>query len=130
MGLKVIDNILGFVRNNGNAMDRALNRMAVDIERQAKSRVPVSATLAMGNKRGGGGHLRASGTHRKQGFLKYIVEFNKEYAAFQEWGGDGKRIVRHYTTPGTGKFYLRDAGRNIAGKAFDYFKQEARSIGA
>lgn len=119
MGFKITDKIHQWAEKNIDAMDRALNRLSVDVERAAKNRVPVSA---------GGGQLKSSGSHRKAGILKYVVEFNKEYARFQEFGGDEKRVVRNYTTPGTGKFYLRDAGASVAKKAVDYFKQEGGSI--
>lgn len=121
MGFKIIDKMNKFIEQNARAMDRAVNRMAVDVERSAKARVPVSPH---------GGHLRASGMHKKKGFMKYVVVFDKEYAGYQEFGQrkDGSHVVRHYSTPGTGKFYLRDSGRNVAKNAIQYFKQEARSF--
>lgn len=113
--IKVINNIMKFVKHYNNGMDRALNRMAIDIERLAKARVPVGKT----------GQLKASGKHRKVGNLRYHTEFNKEYAAYQEWGGDGKgKVVRNYTTPGTGKFYLKRSGDEIKKRAWQYVKQE------
>lgn len=35
-----------------------------------------------------------------------VVGFNTPYAAYQHEGGDGIRVVRNYTTPGTGKKFL------------------------
>lgn len=120
MGVRVVDKLQKFARKSGEAMDRSLNRMAVDVERLAKQRVPVSPS---------GGHLKSSGYHRRKGLMKYMVVFNKEYAAYQEFGGDGKgKVVRRYSTPGTGKFYLRDAGRKVASNAMSYIKSEAGRI--
>lgn len=119
MGFKITDKIQAWAEKNTGAMDRALVRLAVDVERGAKNRVPVSA---------GGGQLKSSIKHRKVGFLKYEVEANKEYARYQEFGGDGKRVVRRYTTPGTGKEYLKQAGQSAAQKAVEYFTQEGGSF--
>lgn len=115
--IKIIDNIVKFVKAEANATDRALNRMAVDIERLAKVRVPVDK-----------GQLKSSGGHRRVGFLNYRTEFNKEYAAYQEFGGDGKRVVKRYTTPGTGKFYLKSSGDQIAEQAVTYIRNEVSKI--
>jgi len=117
--IKVIDNILKFVEEDAKAVDRALNRMAIDIERYSKATVPVKM-----------GQLRSTGRHVRVGFLNYRTEYNKEYAAFQEWGGDPDRgiVVRHYTTPGTGKFYLKHAGDRVKKDAINYLRQEVRGI--
>ncbi len=117
MGVTIINNIRKFAQENANAMDRALNKMAIDIERLSKEQVPHSK-----------GQLKASGRHEKVGYLKYKVSYNKVYARFQEFGGDGKRVVRKYSLPGKKKFYLRDPGRTIAQRVIDYFKEQARTI--
>lgn len=116
--VKIVDKMVAFVKENANAMDRSLARMAVDIERLSKQKVPLAET----------GQLRASGRQERKGLLRYQVSFNKAYARFQEFGGDSRRTVRKYTTPGTGKFYLRDSGRIIAKDALNYVKSEIRSI--
>jgi hypothetical protein len=96
-------------------MDRALNRMVIDVERLSKAQVPH-------NK----GQLKSSGHHERKGFLLYRIVFNKVYALYQEFGGDGKgRVVKKYSKPGKKKFYLRDPGRLIASKAMSYFRNEA-----
>lgn len=117
MALKIIDKMKNFVQGHAEAGDRSLNRMAVDIERLSKVRVPV-------NK----GQLKASGWHRRYGKFNYKVIFNKEYAAYQEFGGDGKRVIRKYTTGGTGKHYLKRSGDEIGNRAVNYFKEEIRRI--
>lgn len=119
MALKIIDNINKFVMAHAGAMDIALNRMAIDIERLAKVRVPLDK-----------GQLKASGRHIKMGPLHFRTEFNKEYAGYQEFGQrkDGSHKVRKYTTPGTGKFYLKNSGDEIKKNAFAYVKAEADRI--
>lgn len=116
-GVTIIDNLYKFTDGWMKSMDRALNSMAVDIERQAKVQVPFKK-----------GQLKASGSHRKIAFMVYHTIFNKEYAAYQEFGGDGTRVVRHYSYPGKKKFYLKDPGDAVAEKAVDYFKREAGKI--
>jgi hypothetical protein len=115
--IKIIDNIMKFVKNNAVAMDRGLNRMAIDIERLSKEQVPVDK-----------GQLRSSGNHSRVGIMKYKVTYNKVYARFQEFGGDDSRTVKNYKYPGKKKGFLRDPGRIIAKQAFSYFKQEARTV--
>lgn len=131
--IKIIDKMVEFAVKNTDAMDRALGKMSVDIERMAKQQVPVSATKAMKRSAGaratrGGGHLQSSGRTTRMGLLSFAVIFNKEYAAFQEWGGDGKRVVKNYSTPGTKKFYLRDPGELITSRGLEYIKNEASNI--
>lgn len=115
--IKIIDNILKFVEKNAQATDRALNRMSTDIERLSKNRVPVKK-----------GPLKSSGKSIKRGFMDYRVVYNMEYAAFQEFGGDKKRVIKNYTTPGTGAFYLKSSGDKISEKSLDYLKQESARI--
>lgn len=117
MGLKIVNNIKKFAKENADAMDRALNKMAIDIERLSKEQVPH-------NK----GQLKASGKHQRIGYLKYAVSYNKVYARFQEFGGDDTRTVRKYSKPGKKKFYLRDPGRQIIQRVIDYFKEQVRTI--
>ena len=117
MALKIINKIGSFVKQHGEAMDRSLNRMAIDIHRLSAMRVPVKEGL-----------LKGSARHFRVGFLHYRTLYNKEYAAYQEFGGDGHRVVRRYTTPGTGKLYLRRSGDEIKAKAMQYFKQESARI--
>lgn len=114
MGFRIItDKTKEFIEANAVAIDRALNRMAIDIERLSKAQVPVLH-----------GQLRSSGHHRRLGPLHYDIVYNKEYAAYQEFGGDGKRTVRHYSKPGSKKFFLRDPGKMISDKGRDYIRQE------
>jgi hypothetical protein len=60
------------------------------------------------------GHLRSDKDAKQQSPLHWRVSYWKEYARFQEFGGDGKRVVRNYKTNGTGKHYLRSSGDDVA----------------
>lgn len=115
MGVKIINNIQKFGESAYRSIDRALNRMAIDVERLSKMQVPHDK-----------GQLKASGRHERAGFLLYRIIYNKVYALYQELGGDGKRVVKRYSKPGKKKFYLRDPGNLIASKATSYFRMEAK----
>jgi hypothetical protein len=122
MGFRIVDKSLAFVTASTNALDRALNNMAIDVERLSKAQVPFKH-----------GQLKASGYHRKDGKLKYIVGFDKEYAAYQEWGGATDkngvvRVVRKYSASGKGKFYLADPIKLVTSKAYNYFEQQINKI--
>lgn len=115
--VRIVDNSGKFGIEAARGMDRALNKMAVDIERLAKQVVPHDQ-----------GPLHSSGKHVPLRLLRYQVRFDKEYARFQEFGGDKKRKVRRYSKPGKKAHYLRDSGRTIADKAVGYFKNEGVTI--
>jgi hypothetical protein len=117
MKLTITDNIMKFVIANSGAMDRALNRMAIDIERLSKEQVPVDH-----------GQLRSAGDHLQLSLLRWVVKYDKVYARYQEFGGDGRRVVRNYSKPGSKAFYLKDPGDTIAQNALSYIKQEAGTI--
>lgn len=135
MGVKIIDNSKKFMELSEDATDRALNNMAIDIERLSKAQVPVGPTKAMLKKAGKStkrytapGSLKSSGYHRKIGKMKYVVAYNKEYALYQHEGGDGKRVVKNYTRAGKKKHFLIDPAQLIASKAFTYLKREIDKI--
>ncbi len=114
--VKVVSNMAKFVSQSTKAFDRALNRMAIDIERLSKAQVPVGPTKSQNSNSHSSGQLRSSGHHMKVGFLRYVTYYNMEYARFQEFGGDENRTVHNYTKPGSKKFYLRDPGKREAAK--------------
>lgn len=119
MALKIINKFNKFLSSSYSALDRALNRMAIDIERLSKQQVPHDK-----------GQLKASGYHRKVGILKYIVAYNKEYAHFQEVGGDPDRgiVVRKYSKPGKKKYFLRDPANIIEKRSMEYIVSESARI--
>lgn len=66
------------------------------------------------------GALRYSGQVKGGGLQRDITYGSGRvpYAAYQERGAraDGSHVVRHYTTPGTGKDFLKNAGEAIVKK--------------
>lgn len=120
---KVINNLKKFSKQDQEASDRAFERMAVDILRLSKIRVPHGKT----------GFLESSGRYRRVGILKYVVEYGQEgaskaYARFQEYGGDGNRVVRNYTKPGSGKAFLRGSAEQVVKNALNYITSEKKGI--
>jgi len=120
MGIRIKDGMNAFRKMNDEMVDLVLNGMAIDIERMAKLVVPVGINqrkIKSGKNKGQfaktGGPLRASIKHYKKKEKAYFIIANKEYAAYQEFGGDGRRIVRNYSKVGTGKEYLSGPGKKI-----------------
>lgn len=93
---------------NGNALDRILATMAVDIERLSKTQVPQRT-----------GALQSSGHIERLGFCKYRVFYNKVYALRWE-----------YETPKNGfkngrkSHYLGDPAKSITANA----KQKIKAL--
>lgn len=112
--LSVDDKTLEYTAKKKRATDQAFGDMAVDVERLSKRKVPVKT-----------GGLRASGHHKRIQPSEYLIRYNKVYAAYQERGArrDGSRVVRRYTTAGTGKGYLSDALSKTWGKRNQYIKR-------
>ncbi len=121
MSVKVTDNLLSFVRNNAQIFDGALSRMANDIKIISSIRVPFKK-----------GDLQKSGEVRRKGLMKYKVVYNKSYAGYQEKGqrASGSHKVRKYTTPNTGKGYLKGAGEIIKKDSVNFLKQAAQRVKA
>lgn len=121
--VKIINNMKKFVKKDREAGDIAFERMAVDILRLSKVRVPHGDT----------GMLESSGRYRKLDTMKYVVEYGQEgpskaYARFQEYGGDGNRIVRNYTKSGSGKAFLRGPADEIIRNAMHYITSAKKGI--
>ena len=131
VGMKFTDNSKKITAQVDEANNMALAHMAIDIEIFAKTHVPVSNTKASGNRRGGGGHLQSSITHRKLKSLHYEVTANKEYAEYQERGmrRDGTHRVKKYSTAGTGKGYFKRGIEMVKGRSVNYFKEAKQAVG-
>lgn len=71
------------------------------------------------------GYLSESGRTDGSGLERYVIFGNQSvrYAGYQERGMayDGSRIVRHYTTPGTGSRYLQNAFKSVLGEGIQRF---------
>ncbi|MFA5634104.1 MAG: hypothetical protein WC973_03055 [Candidatus Dojkabacteria bacterium] len=119
----MINKIKKFAKKDREATNRAYERMCVDIIRLSKIKVPHGKT----------GILESSGRYRKIKDLQFVVEYGQEgpskaYARYQEYGGDGKRVVRNYTKAGSGKAFLREPADQITRNALHYLISEKRKI--
>lgn len=98
--------------------DDALKETATDVLIEAKMKAPFKT-----------GHLRApSEPIKDMGKLRWRVGFDARYAAYQEAGGDGNRVVRKYTTSGTGKHFLKNSGDRNAKLLAGKFKKHSQRV--
>lgn len=123
----------GFYRKNESFKDLVIQRMARDIEVNLKTSagMPVSATKAMGNKRGGGGNMKAQTRHFQTPSGGYRVEIDVAYAAYQERGmrKSGSHVVRNYSTPGTSKGFFKRAIQAVRRNRQSYIMEARRAAG-
>ena len=90
----------------------ALKEAASDFIKEAKRTVPRNKS-----------HLQQSirlGSPISDG-IRIISD--ERYSAFQEYGGDSNRRVRRYTSPGTGKHFFKNAGKNAKARLPYLFKK-------
>lgn len=99
------DKLPAFKRSLDNVLDDAFREAARDTLINAKNKAPFDK-----------GGLRSETEVKKVKSLHYRISFWKEYARFQELGGDSKRRIRNYKTAGTGKGFLKSAGDEQAKK--------------
>lgn len=104
------DNSTSWLRARESELSSALDRMTQAIRANARMKAPMSEN---------GGNLRNSG--RVDGkSLERTISFGTglKYGAYQERGEryNGSHKVRHYTTPGTGKHFLKDSGDAVVKK--------------
>jgi len=85
-----------------------------------KMGLSILATARVITPKDEGGDLMASGRlfYPENGCTVVFGGGNIQYAQYQHRGmrKDGTRVVRHYTTPGTGKSYLKKAGDKVVEK--------------
>lgn len=121
-----VDNRMGsFNASNEKAMESALARMRNDIFVLSQFKVPYKE----GDLKSSGEQLRIERLHHR---IRYGENGAEDYAGYQHRGmrRDGSHIVRNYTTAGTQKNYLAQAGDIILTKASSYFKREAQNARA
>ena len=118
MPIRVTNKTSRFTSVNERVMETALEQMSLDVEILAVAKVPYK-----------GGDLQRSVEHKRVGRLHHRTQFNEDYAAYQERGKrrDGTRVVRRYTTPGTGKGFLKGAGQQVDKQKMKYVKQAANN---
>ena len=100
-----------FLRQTELNVKSALKAMADATLQRAQMLAPMSAI------EGHAGTLRSTGLVKTaDNGMTASAEFGNgiEYARYQEFGGDGRRVVQNYTTAGTQAHYLRDAGSSVA----------------
>ena len=115
----VIDRLPQFKQLNKIVMEDALREGARDILIKSRTKAPFKT-----------GDLRRDSYTRKVSTLKYRVSYWKEYAAYQERGmrkGGSHRVI-HYTTAGTGKHFLRNAGNEVAKAMPRIYKKHAKRV--
>lgn len=110
--VKITNNLPQFAKSAESVLGDALREGARDIIIQAKTKAPLDK-----------GGLRSDSDVSSPNKFTQRVSFNKEYARFQEFGGDSTRRVKKYTTVGTGAHYLKTAGDNMRQKLADIFKK-------
>lgn len=114
----VKDNLPSFTKQMKSVFNDALRETAVDILVEAKMKAPLKHGL-----------LRSPHEPIKRLTNGYAVGFDARYAAYQEAGGDGNRVIRHYTTADTGKHFLENSGDRYAGsKIVGKFKKHSQRI--
>lgn len=100
MSVKVVNKLPAYKVRLYQVLDDAVRETSLDILIKSKNKAPYGET----------GDLRADTEHKQIVPMKWRVSYFKEYARFQEFGGDSTRRVRNYTTPGTGKAFLKSSG--------------------
>ena len=108
----VIDRMPQFKRSAYSVLNDALAEGAKEVLINAKTKAPYKK-----------GPLRSNSDTRQMGILWHRISFWIIYAAFQEFGGDASRTIRNYTTPGTGKHYLKSSGDEVVIKLKTMFKK-------
>lgn len=108
--VKFVDNSNSWWSRREQELSSGLEKMAQAILANARVKAPMSE---------GGGNLRNSGRVNGSG-LERTISFGNglKYGAYQERGkrADGTHVVKRYTTPGTGKHYLKDSGDAVVKK--------------
>lgn len=114
MPVKIDSKIPEFINATEAAEELLLDKMESDIFVLSQAKVP---------KRDG--DLAASGSKNKLKPKSRRVAYDEKYAAYQHRGRrkDGTRVVKKYTTAGTGKGFLQEAGAKVVGKSTQYAKQ-------
>jgi hypothetical protein len=103
ISVRIDDRLPMFSNKAKNYLNDALKEGAKDILARSNDLAPY--------KDGG---LRVNKDANQTGRMQWTVTYWNKYARFQEFGGDGRRVVRHYTTSGTGKGYLKKSGDQVA----------------
>lgn len=111
-----------FNKMNNSLIEYIQGTMAMDIEVIIKTggRTPVDT-----------GFLKKGVRHFKSPNGGYRVESEMEYSAYQERGEarDGSRVVKNYTTAGTGSGWFQDAIDKVVDKKDSYITNARKVFG-
>lgn len=116
------DKSSNFRRKNDAFIDFVLGHMTQDMEVYLK----VSSGMPVDK-----GQMKASTRHFRNARGKFQVIVNKEYAAYQERGMDkkGKRVVKNYTTAGTGAGFFARTIDAIGRQRSHYLQMGRKAVG-
>lgn len=117
MSVRVNNKLPSFAGQANMVLNDALKEGARDVLVKAKTRAPFKS-----------GDLRAASEIKQITARKWRISFWKEYARFQEFGGDSSRTVRNYSTSGTGRAYLKTSGDEVVAKMGIIFKKHAMRV--
>ena len=117
MSVVVINNLPLFGNIAKKTLDDALGSAARDTQVDAKAHAPFLH-----------GDLRSHSDNDRVSPLHWRINFDMEYAAFQERGSraDGSHRVRKYSTSGTGAHFLERAGDKQVSKLPAKFAMHAQ----
>ena len=116
MAVRIENNLKNFGTNAEVNLGNAVERMALDVKLISKVKVPYKA-----------GTLQGSCVKQKLSRTHHQVIYDTDYASYQERGSrkNGTRVVKNYSTPGTSKGFLKQAGVQVSKNALSYMKQAA-----
>lgn len=114
MPIRITSRLKEFGDSVDEKADLLLEKMGQDILVLSQAKVPKKD-----------GALESSAVSEKRGDKSHRVSYNEPYAGYQERGRrkDGSRVVKNYTTAGTGKDFLKKSGTTVVAKANEYAKQ-------
>lgn len=109
--VKITDNSGQWFGHQISRMNKALNNMANTILTDSRAIAPKKT-----------GAMRKNAKIEKH-YMSISVVYPLPYSGYQERGMeyDGSRVVRHYTTPGTGPHYLEQTGKNVVERGIKWF---------
>lgn len=110
MGFKIND-FTPLIKSQNKQRSNIFLRLACDsVVDNARPNTPKSSGVNKNGSKAASGNLRNDVLKQVDG-LHGRVEWRKVYASYQERGkrADGSRVVRKYTTPGTGPHFAEKA---------------------
>lgn len=100
-------------------LESALNRMGEDGVKLIQMRIPFAS-----------GDLFKKVEHVKIDTLAHRLRVESPYASYQEAGKrrDGSHVVKKYSTPNTGKEFMKKAAKSLEQNGLNYLKQAVLSV--